>query len=104
MHLYEWQYDILTSHTLHQEVTEQLCILKTLYRVWNKDMLQFFMIIFFCRSSSSSSGDNLTDDSGIHSKSTCKDSPQLVTKQEKPMKIERVSLGKKKLDIGYKNH
>ena len=64
-------------------------------------MLQFFMIIFFCRSSSSSSGDNLTDDSGIHSKSTCKDSPQLVTKQEKPMKIERVSLGKKELVIFY---
>merc|ERR1712083_1189307 len=30
--------------------------------------------------SSSSSGDNLTDDSGIHSKSTSKDSPRLVTK------------------------
>lgn len=59
-------------------------------------------LIFICRSSGSSgscSGDNLTDDSGIHSKSTSKDSPRLVTKSiikyEQPMKIERVAIGRR---------
>ena len=54
------------------------------------------------RSSSSSSGDNLTDDSGIHSKSTSKDSPRLPPKsiikyneQSQQPKIERVAVGRK---------
>lgn len=61
-----------------------------------------FSFLFFFRSSGSSgscSGDNLTDDSGIHSKSTSKDSPRLVTKSiikyEQPMKIERVAIGRR---------
>ena len=64
------------------------------------------------RTGSSSSGDNLTDDSGIHSKSTSKDSPRLVTKSiinydqpqksiikydqpVQPVKIERVAIGRR---------
>ena len=51
------------------------------------------------RSGSSSSGDNLTDDSGIHSKSTSKDSPRLITKSiikyDQPVKIERVAVGRR---------
>ena len=53
----------------------------------------------FFRSSSSSSGDNSTDDSGIHSKSTSKDSPRLppksIIKYEHPVKIDRVAVGRK---------
>ena len=80
-----------------------------------------FLILNF-RTGSSSSGDNLTDDSGIHSKSTSKDSPRLVTKSiinydqpqksiinynqpqksiikydqpVQPVKIERVAIGRR---------
>ena len=72
----------------------------------------FFYFNLNFRSGSSSSGDNLTDDSGIHSKSTSKDSPRLVTKSiinydqpqksiikydqpVQPVKIERVAIGRR---------
>ena len=80
------------------------------------------LLILNFRTGSSSSGDNLTDDSGIHSKSTSKDSPRLVTKSiinydqpqksiinynqpqksiikydqpVQPVKIERVAIGRR---------
>ena len=65
----------------------------------NDDQAIIDPIYDFFRSSSSSSGDNSTDDSGIHSKSTSKDSPHLrpksIIKYEHPVKIDRVAVGRK---------
>jgi len=84
---------------------------------WTKEQLEKFENLIEPtkqqnETGSSSSGDNLTDDSGIHSKSTSKDSPRLVTKSiinydqpqksiikydqpVQPVKIERVAIGRR---------